>query len=148
MILDQTLKYLISNRLRDAKVLMKNGRFSTAVYIAGYAIEITLKLKICQNLQFSQGFPETKQEINHYLVHLNKNSIQPLIIHISDIRHHNLNKLLYHSGVESIIRKSLWSEWVVVNQWDPEIRYKKIRTTSKKAEVYLKATIKIIRKIN
>lgn len=93
MIPDQTLKYLVSNKLRDAKVLMKNGRFSAAIYIAGYAIEIALKLKICQNFQFNQGFPETKQEINNYLVHINKNNPKPLIIHISDVRNHDLNKL-------------------------------------------------------
>jgi HEPN domain-containing protein len=147
MILNRTLKYLISHKLRDARVLMKNGRCSAAIYIAGYAIEIALKLKICQNLQFSKGFPETKQEINNYLAQNNKNSTQPLIIHISDVRNHDLSKLLYHSGVESIIRNNLWLEWTIVNQWDPEIRYKKIRTTQKKAEIYLKAAGKIIRKI-
>jgi hypothetical protein len=145
---DQTLKYLVSNKLRDARVLMKNDRFAAAIYIAGYAIEIVLKLKICQNLQFGQGFPETKQEMNNYLVHINRNNLKPVVIHISDVRNHDLNKLLYYSGVETIVNKNLRSEWAIVNQWNPEIRYKKIRILKKSAEDYIKSVSKIIRKVS
>jgi hypothetical protein len=119
MILHQTLKYLIANRLKDAGVLISRRRYPASVYIAGYAIEIALKYKICRSLQFWQGFPETKQEFSNYLPVLKQHNAGSLI-QLGNIRHHNLDKLLVYSGVEYEIRKNFESEWEIVTQWSPE----------------------------
>ena len=42
MIPNQTLQYLISAKMKDAKVLIRNNRLSASINIAGYAIEIAL----------------------------------------------------------------------------------------------------------
>ena len=148
MIPTLTLKYLIACRVNDANVLIKNRRFPASVYMAGYAIEIALKYKICRSLQFRQGFPETKQELNTYLTTINQPNVQPLIIQLGDIRNHDLNKLLFYSGEELKIKNNFFTEWTIVAQWTPENRYKKIRVLQKTAEVYFKAVRKIIKEIN
>ena len=148
MIPIQTLKYLISNKIKDAKTLMENKRLATSIYIAGYAVEIALKYKICRTLHFNQGFPETKQEINNYLTYINRNNAQPLSIRLVDIRNHDLNQLLFYSGVELLIKSSFFPEWAIVNQWNPELRYKKSRVLQKTAESYYESATKIIREIN
>lgn len=42
--------HIASERLQDAKVLLKNGRYNGAVYSGGYVIECLLKAVICQRL--------------------------------------------------------------------------------------------------
>jgi hypothetical protein len=79
MIVHQTLKHLIANRLKDASVLISRRRYPASVYIAGYAIEIALKYKICRSLHFWQGFPETKQEFSSYLPLLKQNNAGSLM---------------------------------------------------------------------
>jgi HEPN domain-containing protein len=147
MIPNQTLKYLISNKIRDAKVLIDNKRFPAAVYIAGYAIEIALKYKICQSLRFNLGFPETKNELNSYLTVINGNNLQPLHIQLGDIRNHDLGKLLLYSGTELKIKTSFNLEWATISRWNPEIRYRKYRALRNYAKAYLKAAKKIIKEI-
>jgi HEPN domain-containing protein len=146
--MNQTLKYLIAGRIKDASALIKSRRYPAALYIAGYAIEVALKYKICRSLQFRQGFPETKQELITCHTSINQGNIQPLLIQLGDIRNHDLNKLLFYSGEELKIKNNFFSEWVIVAQWSPENRYKKIRVLQKTAELYFKAARKIIKEIN
>jgi HEPN domain-containing protein len=146
MIVHQTLKYLIANRLKDASVLISRRRYPASVYIAGYAIEIALKYKICRSLHFWQGFPETKQEFSSYLPLLKQNNAGSLI-QLGDIRHHDLDKLLIYTGVEYRIRKNFESEWEIVSHWSPGDRYRKVRILQKTAGLYYKAAKKIIKEI-
>jgi hypothetical protein len=148
MISGQTLTYLVANKLKDARTLIQNGRFPTSIYLAGYAVEIALKRRICQTLQFNMGFPETRQELQDYLTRINRHNTQALIIHLYDIRNHDLNKLLFYSGVELRIKNILFNEWTVVNRWNPESRYRKIRIIRKVAEAYFEAARKITQEIN
>ena len=113
MIPNQTLRYLISNKMIDARTLISNRRFPASVYIAGYAIEIALKYKICQSFRFNRGFPETKDEFNNYLKILNENNLQPLSINLGDIRNHDLGRLLLYSGTELKIKTRLNLEWAI-----------------------------------
>jgi hypothetical protein len=144
----QTMKYLIANKIKDAEILWENNRFPASVYIAGYAVEIALKYKICKTLQFNLGFPETRQELSGYFTHINNNYSQPLIIDINDIRTHNLNKLLIYSGIELKIQNDFFIDWRIVTGWNPENRYKKLMIFGKSAHTYLKAAIKIIKEVN
>ena len=148
MIPNQILKYLITSRIKDAATLLNNQRYPAAMYMAGYAVEIALKSRICRSLQFNQGFPGSKQELNAYLTGINRVIPQPLTINLGDIRNHDLHKLLFYSGEETTIKNNFFREWVIVAQWTPEDRYKKIRIIKYNAETFLKSTRKIIKEIS
>lgn len=66
MIDKKILRILITQKLKDADVLIASNRYSSAVYLAGYALEISLKLKICKIFKFVKGFPENKSEFTYY----------------------------------------------------------------------------------
>lgn len=148
MILRKTLRELIDYRLKDSDVLIANKRYATAIYIAGYAMELALKFKICKIFKFVQGFPESKVEFYFY-----KNSVksQPLlagtISQIKDIRNHDLNKLLFYSGVEVQIKRDYLNEWNLVAGWDPEMRYKMQKVLKREALNYLNVIKLLIRNI-
>lgn len=61
-----TLKYLATERQKDAEVLLKNTRNSGAIYLMGYVIELSFKRKAGQVLGFKNGFPETVADFNSY----------------------------------------------------------------------------------
>ena len=46
------------------------------------------------------------------------------ITQIKDIRNHDLNKLLFYSGVEVQIKLNFLTEWTLALTWNPEMRYK------------------------
>lgn len=48
------LRNIADTRLRDFEVLWKEGQFHSAVYMAGYALEMCLKNAICKNLKLEQ----------------------------------------------------------------------------------------------
>ncbi len=139
-------KSLITNKIKDSKALKINRRFQSSLYMAGYAVELALKYKICNTLNFNQGFPETKTELSTYLNIII--SPQPFSIKLSDIKNHDLNKLLFYSGVELKIRASYLQEWNVISQWNPEDRYKKVRVIETQAANFIKAATKIIKEIS
>lgn len=147
MISTKVLKHLIKNKLQDGIVLYKQQRYQAAVYLSGYALEIALKEKICRTLQFNLGFPENAQELNNYLNQINRNNPFLLNISIKNIRHHRLPDLLIFSGAELRIITSFYDEWRIVNNWNPENRYKKMRITNVKCGEYLNALKTIIKEI-
>lgn len=55
------LRELSVTRLREATVLFIAKEYSGAAYLCGYAVELTLKSKICMVLNWA-GFPETRSE--------------------------------------------------------------------------------------
>jgi len=120
MISNKTLRELIDQKLKDADVLITKRRYATAIYISGYAIELALKLKICKLFKFGQGFPENKVE---FTIYQNSAKSQQLLLgaitQIKDIRNHDLNKLLFYSGVEYQIKLNYLYEWNLVVSWDP-----------------------------
>lgn len=134
MISKKTLRELVDQKLKDADVLIANRRYASAIYIAGYALELTLKLKVCKIFKFVQGFPENKSE---FIVYQNNAKSQQLlagtITQIKDIRNHDLNKLLFYSGAEYQIRLHYLNEWTLVASWDPEMRYKVQKVLKKRS---------------
>lgn len=148
MITIQTLQYLIKNKLKDAEILYQNNRYAASIYLAGYAVEIALKYKICKSLQFNAGFPENKQELHNYLLQLNRNNPQPLSIELKQIRNHDLPALLFYSGAEPRVKNNLHTEWATANTWEPQERYKKIRIIKARNELFLKAVKKIIKEVS
>ncbi|MGV3528663.1 MAG: hypothetical protein ACO1OO_07205 [Flavisolibacter sp.] len=148
MIAKKALRELVDQKLKDADVLIANRRYATAIYIVGYALELALKLKICKIFKFAQGFPENKAE---FIVYQNNVKSQPLlagtITRIKDIRIHDLNKLLFYSGVEYRIKLNYLNEWNLVVGWDPEMRYKAIKILKREAVTKVTAIETLIQNI-
>ena len=148
MISKKDLKELVNLRLKDADVLIENRRYNTAFYIGGYALEIALKLKVCKIFKFEQGFPESKLDFSFYQ---NSSKHQPLlnntISKIKDIRNHDLNKLLFYSGVEYDIKLNHLAEWNLAITWNTEMRYNTQRFLKKDAANKLNSIKKLIQNI-
>lgn len=148
MISKKVLRELVDQKLMDANVLIASRRYSSAIYMAGYALELALKLKVCKIFKFAQGFPENKVEFTFYQ---NSAKSQPLltgtITQIKDIRNHDLNKLLFYSGVEYQIKLNYLNEWNIVVGWDPEMRYKIQKVLKKEAVDNMKAVKTLVRNI-
>lgn len=114
------LKILCTDRLEDAKTLFKAGRYDGAFYICGYVVEMGLKMKICQTLNWL-GYPNTKKEFDNF----------------TSFKTHNLEVLLHLSGIETKIKAQFLSEWSVVTSWEPEIRYLPQKQSSQNVELML-----------
>jgi len=74
------LERLVSARLKEASALFESGLFSGVVYLGGYAVECQLKATICKTLKLDE-LPET-------------------------FKTHDLELLMLHSGVQSILDES------------------------------------------
>lgn len=61
MISRKILRELIDHKLKDADILFVNRRYASAIYMAGYALELALKLRICKILNLRKGFRKTKR---------------------------------------------------------------------------------------
>ncbi len=99
-------------------------------------------------MQFSAGFPETKQELVNALAITNAGNPNPFSVTLGQIRNHSLPVLLFYSGAELTVKTNCFFEWGIVNNWNPENRYKKIRITKLNCEKYIKAIKKIIKEIS
>jgi hypothetical protein len=148
MISKKDLRELVNQKLKDANALMAKKRYATAIYIAGYALELALKLKICKIFKFAQGFPENKTDFSIYQ---NSSTQQPTLFStiskIKDIRNHDLNKLLFYSGTEYNVKLNLITEWNLVVSWNPEMRYKILIIRKQEAETKIKAIKTLIQNI-
>ena len=104
------LETLSLARLEDAKALMEAERYDGAMYIAGYAIELALKARICKTLNWIE-FPESPD--------------------YKSFKIHKLDVLLHLSGIETVIKTDHLADWSLASQWNPENRYKTITPVSK-----------------
>lgn len=93
-------------RLLDAETLLNSQRPDGAVYLCGYAIEIALKHKICETLNWVT-FPSTNKEFEKY----------------KSFRTHDLDILLTFSGIETTVKSTYLAEWSAISIWNPEARY-------------------------
>lgn len=81
----------------------------TALFICGYAIEIALKHKICQTLNWTE-FPSTNKEFEKF----------------KSLKTHDLDVLLSFTGIEAKLKATHLAEWSAVAIWNPEARYNPI----------------------
>ena len=107
MIARANLRRIARTRLRDAEVLFQGRRYDGAVYLCGYAVELTLKARICATLRWA-GFPSTSSEFQGY----------------SSFKTHDFDVLLRLSGREGAVRDEHLVDWAVVVAWNPESRYR------------------------
>jgi HEPN domain-containing protein len=91
------LKKLARDRLRDAKTLFDTDSYHGAIYLAGYAVELALKSRICQHL----GWEKLDESM---------------------LKRHELKFLLRFTGLESK-QESFIEEWNLLSDWNPEMRY-------------------------
>ena len=95
-------------RVKEARVLFKNGYFSGAYYLLGYAVECALKACIAKQIK-RYDFPDRKL--------------------INDSYSHELEKLLSVSGLKAELQEEIRSNpklevnWAIVKDWSVESRY-------------------------
>ncbi len=147
MISKQALRALVLIREKDARALFEKRRYSAAIYMAGYAIEIALKHEICKMYFFSKGFPESKIEFQSYFPQHGKKYLLKTIVSIGEIRHHDLQLLLSYSGLEFKIKSTFLNEWDLISHWKPEMRYRITPVRKSEADVKLSAVSAIIKGI-
>ena len=100
------LREISAARLDDAQALFDAGRYDAASYLCGYSLELALKAKICETLNWAD-FPESGKEFDSY----------------RSFKTHNLEVLLHLSGVEGRIFTELEQEWDTVQRWNSELWY-------------------------
>ena len=96
---------IVQARLKDAEVLLQASRYDGSVYLCGYAIELGLKARICQILNWEE-YPTTGK--------------------YGTFKMHDLSVLLHLTGLEDIVKLQYMTEWSIVSQWNPEARYNPI----------------------
>ncbi len=109
--------------LHDARLLHDAGRFESAIYLCGYAVEFALKARICRHL----NWPSYRDDL-------------------PGMRSHNVTNLLSFTG---ITEESLDTEWNTVAKWNPESRYRGgIEATNGAAAAMIHATEIVITKLS
>jgi hypothetical protein len=127
MITLNELETIAQARLLDAKALIGAGRYDGAIYIGGYAIELSLKARICKTLKWA-GFPSSSKEFGDY----------------RSFRVHDLDVLLHLSGIENEIKQNHLTDWSNVNTWNPESRYKTSSASQSNATTMLNSVTRLI----
>lgn len=124
------LQQLADTRLSEAETLYEAEQYDGAAYLCGYAIELSLKARICHTLGW-QGYPSTRSEFQNY----------------QSFRTHDLKVLLRLSGFQNLILTNYSNEWATVIKWDSEIRYSPIRVfNAQETDLMIKAT-KLFRQV-
>jgi HEPN domain-containing protein len=116
------LQELARLRLREAEALYDADFYDGSVYLAGYAVELALKAKICRLLHLAE-YPHA-------------GNIGP------SFKVHNLEQLKVLAGLTAEIainkNKDLFDNWSKAVDWDPEQRYEPSgRYDAKTAKVIL-----------
>jgi hypothetical protein len=127
MIQRNDLKKIAQTRLKDADILMASKRYDGAVYLCGYAIELTLKARICRTLKWKE-YPSSNKEFEKY----------------QSFRTHDLDVLLHLTGLEKSIKTGYMTEWSAVAKWNPAARYQPIGTTNKNDAQLMISSAKIL----
>lgn len=128
------IRSLADSRLEEAELLSKHGFHDCAFYIAGYALELQLKAKICEHFDlpdfYSQYVPRTDLA-KTFLIH-------------------NLERLILLSGLnakfeaEKVASTDFDNYWYTVMQWSEKSRYNLIGTQTLKEVTDFLDSIKII----
>ncbi len=118
------LKILAELRLKEAKELYAQGLYDGACYLAGYAVELALKAKICKLLDII-FYPETGDIGKAY-------------------KTHKLTDLITLAGLRSdlssrIITVDFENNWLTVDQWSEQWRYSPPTKNQQEATNFLNA---------
>jgi hypothetical protein len=126
-------------RLEDAIMLFNNNLYDGAFYIAGYALELTFKAKICECLKIDE----------FYHLHAAKSDFSKVFLV------HNLNRLLILSGLYTVYETDkltdsrLMLAWSTAIKWSENNRYDKRGThVSREVQDFINAIKFLIQWIN
>jgi hypothetical protein len=111
----QEIKNIALERLQEAAILCDNGKYDGAFYLAGYAIELMLKAKICERFDVDNLFDETSKDISKVRNSVKIHDISSLLV-FSGLRNKLENDKSTNDVLELTInklfdaQKCLWSE--------------------------------------
>lgn len=121
------LRSISAARLEEAQALLDAGYYDGVVYLCGYAVELALKARICETLNWV-GYPSTSREFRE----------------IQSFRTHNLRILLRLSGQDGRIKAAHPNAWSNVSRWNPELRYLVPGSTGESSASNLLAQVRLI----
>lgn len=145
----QNIITLAEEKLETAEFLINGNYFDDAYYIAGYALELYLKARICKTLDIFDLFDFDK----------NKNRSLPLPqgakTSVGDnlykpFKVHDYNQLFILSGLFTEFENKLKtdiglkSDWFIVSLWNEDLRYSIEKKSKKESEDFLNSIKKII----
>lgn len=113
----QDFKSLADLRVKEAKVLLINGKLHGAYYLAGYAIECALKAWIAKRTKRFQ-FPAKPGHIKQLYTHGLKD-----LMKLADTKGRLENDIQTN--------KALADNWLTVKDWSEESRYSTSRLPAK-----------------
>jgi HEPN domain-containing protein len=101
----QDFQRIAQDRIAEAGILLNNGKWDGAYYIAGYSVECALKSCIIKKLMATDAFPDKKFSENCYK--------------------HDLTALLRLAGLEDDLNSvvPLAAKWAIVKLWSEQSRY-------------------------
>ena len=111
----------------NAKILRDAGKYDGAVYLCGYAVEIALKARICQVLNWPTFPPAGNEDFKSVFTH----KIEPL---------------LWFSGAVAEVKPKHLPDWAIIKRWDPELRYYPVGSkTAKDADETIMAAATLLK---
>ena len=127
------IQALSKSKLAESKCLFDNGFHDGAYYLAGYAVELLLKARVCKTLGIDDFFQ------------FNKSKKKELY---KAYKVHNYEELLLLSGIYTDfvnVQKDVnfKADWSIVRQWDEESRYITGRSP-KDVEDFIESVNKIV----
>ncbi len=115
----------ITQKYRDAELLIDHSRYANAIYLCGYCVELALKYAIARNMNWSAFKPEGKLKF---------------------LKVHDFDLLVMLTGQETRIRKL--SSWSIVNQWTEAQRYEDpAQSTKENAQAMIAATKQFVEEL-
>lgn len=109
---------LIELRMQEAQFLLAQKDYDGAYYLAGYAVEGALKVRIISQLMTSDSFPEKKLADNFYK--------------------HELTELRRLAGLADEMEQDVLvkTQWDVVKDWSEQSRYQIGKTDKDALNLY------------
>lgn len=109
------IQKLADRRLQEAKLLLSNGFFEGAFYLAGYSVELMMKARICKHLEIEDFYLKQPEPLKKaYFVH----NLDQLLT-LSGLRKKYEDEIDLQKGAN----KSLNKNWNKICSWSETARY-------------------------
>ncbi|MFD2573568.1 HEPN domain-containing protein [Spirosoma soli] len=137
MVKGEELKQMAKDRLAEAELMCNHSFFQGAYYIAGYAVEFSLKALICKRLGVDVFAPRGPGGEG-----------SPAVVR-SSLQIHDLPALLVFAGLQPALREikvndiDLFRAWSSVSEWTEQRRYQPLACSEQTVLKFLKS-VKII----
>lgn len=109
---------LMALRMKEAKLLLDQKDWDGAYYLAGYAVEFALKIRIISQLMKSDSFPDRRVAENFYK--------------------HGLTLLRKLAGLDDEMDNdaAVSPQWDIVKDWSEQTRYQIGKTEKEATDLY------------